>query len=82
MLTVYVPENVAPPVQGKLGTSRCENIGVGAVCNATSVHTSGDRSLVVALSVVAQVGADPPEVPAVVHRWILPLESTIRLPTL
>ena len=41
----------------------------------TSFHTAVP-SAVVALSVVAQVGADAPVVPAVEHCWMLPLGST------
>ena len=53
-------------------------IASAALPIATSVQVSVP-SVVVAPTVVAQVGAvGVPEVPAVVHRWVLPLESTIR----
>src|SRR5579863_4114669 len=43
--------------------------------SVTSFHTAVP-SAVVALSAVAQVGADAPVVPAVAHCWTLPLGST------
>jgi hypothetical protein len=67
-------------VYGKLGTTTCAIIGTGAVLFATRVQTAV-LSVVVLPIVVAHVGCDPPEVPAVVQRWIFPFESTMRLPT-
>src|SRR5262252_8447145 len=53
-----------------------------ALPTATIVHVAA-LSTVVEPTVVAQVGAvGVPELPATVHRWVLPLESTIRLPEL
>ena len=48
--------------------------------SATRVHVT-PLSEVVCPIVVCHVGCEPPEVPAVVQRWIFPFESTIRLPT-
>src|SRR5437870_13879065 len=80
MLNVQVPEYVLPTVNGKAGTISCAIMPTGAVCKATSVPPA-PLSLVVLLRLVAQAGALPPEVPAVVQRWILLFASAIRLPT-
>ena len=66
---------VAPIVVAQVGA---DVLVTAALPIATSVQVTVP-SVVVAPTVVAQVGAvGVPEVPAVVHRWVLPLESTIR----
>jgi hypothetical protein len=67
---------VLPTVAAQVGA---EVLVIEAAPIAISVQVA-PLSVVVAPTVVAQAGGEPPEVPAVVHRWVLPLESRIRLP--